>query len=338
MAIEYQKGESTFHRLDARTKILMFVILTVVAIAVVDPLVIAALFAGLYALGARAVGRRTLDRNLRVLIVIFLTFAAFQVFFFTPEDAHLLFYLVPSRAWVPVTVQGLVRGAAVFFRFFIVVLSVHLMLYTTPPVDLVLALTRRERSTRLGASLGIVGLLGAILFAASWLAFPEQVTRLPLAPPAREAALAAGAVTLGYVLHRLAGHGLPPEMGMALSIGFATVGVLSQQAQKISDAQRARGYDVRPRNLIRRVQVLTALLLPIFLATLERSQDIAIAILARAFDYNIARRTYRRELRFERRDYLAIALLVGLFLGSLSLAPLGLATPTEAWILSSIGT
>ncbi|MGH2606379.1 MAG: CbiQ family ECF transporter T component, partial [Anaerolineales bacterium] len=149
MAIEYQKGDSTLHRLDARTKMLMFVVLTVVAIVVLDPLLIAALFAGLYGLGAQAVGRSTLDRNLRVLIVIFLTFAAFQVFFFTPEDSFFLFYLIPAKAWVPVTVQGLVRGAAVFFRFFIVVLSVHLMLYTTPPVELVLALTRREQSSRL---------------------------------------------------------------------------------------------------------------------------------------------------------------------------------------------
>jgi energy-coupling factor transport system permease protein len=336
MAIEYQKGDSALHRLDARTKLLMFVVLTVVAIAVVDPLLIAALFAGLYGLGAQAIGRRTLDRNLRVLIVIFLTFAAFQVFFFTPRDSYFLFYLIPAKGWVPVTVQGLVRGAAVFFRFFIVVLSVHLMLYTTPPVDLVLALTRRERSVRILPTLGIIVLLGAILFIAAQLALTEQVARLPLGPAAREAAVAAGALTLGLVLHRLAGHGLPPEMGLALSLGFATVGLLSQQAQKITDAQKARGYDIRPRNLIRRLQVLTALLLPIFLATLERSQDIAIAILARAFDYNIAQRTYRRELRFQTRDYLALALLIGLFLGSLSLDSLGLANPTESWILTWI--
>lgn len=338
MAIEYQKGDSTLHRLDARTKLLLFVVLTVVAIVIVDPLLIAALFAGLYGLGAQAIGRKVLDRNLRVLIVIFLTFAAFQVFFFTPQDSFFLFYLIPARSWVPVTVQGLVRGGAVFFRFFIVVLSVHLMLYTTPPVDLVLALTRRERSGRLLPSLGVTLLLGAVFFAAAQLALTEQVARLPLATPAREAAVAAAALTLGLALRRLAGHGLPPEMGMALSIGFATVGVLSQQAQKITDAQKARGYDIRPRNLIRRLQVLTALMLPIFLATLERSQDIAIAILARAFDYNIGRRTYRRELRFQTSDFVAIALLIALFLGSLSLHPLGLANPTESWILTWIQT
>ena len=77
-------------------------------------------------------------------------------------------------------------------------------------------------------------------------------------------------------------------MGIALTLGFATVGILTTQTMKITDAQKARGYNVHPKNLVQRVQVLTSLLLPIFLATLERSQDISIAILSRGFDYNIS--------------------------------------------------
>jgi energy-coupling factor transporter transmembrane protein EcfT len=336
MAIEYQKGDSGLHRLDARTKLLLFVGLTVLAVLILDPLIIAAMFLLLYEVGARAIDRRMLNRNLRVLVVIFLTFSAFQIFFFTPEDAHFLFYLVPGTQWIPVTVQGIVRGAAVFFRFFIVVLSVHLMLYTTPPVEMVLALTRRARGRRGGTTLAASLALGVIFFAIAVLGLPETVSRIPLEGTARVAALAAASAGLGYVTYRVASHGLPPEMGMALSLGFATVGVLSQQAKKISDAQKARGYDVRPRNLIRRVQVLTALLLPIFLATLERSQDIAVAILARAFDYNIAGRTYRRELHFRTRDYLVIGLIMVLIVGGLGLGYYGIESPTESWILQWI--
>jgi energy-coupling factor transporter transmembrane protein EcfT len=297
---------------------------------------IAALFLILYEIGARSIDRKLLNRNLRVLVVIFLTFSAFQIVFFTPDDAHLLFYIVPGRQWLPVTVQGLVRAAAVFFRFFIVVLSVHLLLYTTPPVNLVLALTRRERARRALPTAGISLLLGAILFLSFQLGAAGGLSRLPLEGAARLAALAGLSAALGYAVYRIASHGLPPDMGIALSLGFATVGVLSQQAQQITDAQKARGYDVRPRNLIRRMQVLASLLMPIFLATLERSQDIAVAILARAFDYNLARRTYRRELRFHRRDYLVHALIVGLILGGLALKHYGLASPTEDWILRKL--
>lgn len=337
MSVTYIKGNSTLHRLDARTKILMFAMLTVLAVTIIEPLLIAALFIILYLFGAAAIDRSVLNKNLRVLVVIFLTFSAFQVLFFTPDDARFLFYLVPGVDWVPVTVQGLVRGVAVFFRFFIVVLAVHLMLYTTPPVNLVLALTRREKQRSAGADLTTTLIVGAVIFAVAYLTMNEQVTRIPLGPLPRAAIVAVGALVAGYLLHRVASHGLPPEMGMALSIGFATVGILSQQTQKITDAQKARGYDVQPKNLIRRVQVLTALLMPIFLATLERSQDISIAILARAFDYDINNRTYRRELIFHTPDYIVIGILVGLLILSMALNYYGIGNPSEQLILRLLG-
>jgi energy-coupling factor transporter transmembrane protein EcfT len=337
MPIEYQKGESALHDLDARTKILLFVGLTLIAVVVIDPIFIAVMFVVLYSFGAMAVDRQMLNRNLRVLVAIFFTFSLFQILFFTPRNAVFLFYLIPGVNWIPVTIEGLVRGVAVFFRFFIVVLSVHLMLYTTPPVDLVLGLTRRERERPTLPTLGISAILGAILFVAANLSFSEQIQRIPFSASLRTAVVAIGVLVLGYVIYGLATHGLPPEMGMALSIGFATVGILSQQSQKITDAQKARGYDVQPKNLIRRVQVLTALLIPIFLATLERSQDIAIAILARAFDYNIGGRTYRRQLKFHWRDYVVMAIIVALLLGSMALSRFGLGNPTEQFILGTIG-
>jgi energy-coupling factor transport system permease protein len=123
-------------------------------------------------------------------------------------------------------------------------------------------------------------------------------------------------------------------MGVALTLGFATVGILSKQTQKITDAQKARGYDVQPKNLIKRVQVLTALLLPIFVATLERSQDIAIAILSRGFDYNIGKRTYRRQLIFRQIDFVVLAVIITLILGSILLNYLQWGNPTEQLILS----
>jgi energy-coupling factor transport system permease protein len=137
-----------------------------------------------------------------------------------------------------------------------------------------------------------------------------------------------------YLIQKVAGHGLPPEMGMALTLGFATVGLLSKQTEIITDAQKARGYDVKPRNLIRRLQVFAALLLPIFLATLERSQDISVAILSRGFDYNISARTYRRQLKFQTQDYIVLSILVLLLFGSLYLNYLQIGNPTEQFVLN----
>jgi len=337
MAIEFQKGVSLLHRLDARTKILLFAIATVIAVVVIDPILMGTLFLLLYGLGVKAVNRQYLNKNLRVLVVIFSTFAMFQIIFFTPEDSHFLFYLIPYTTWIPVTVEGLIRAVAVFFRFFSVVLAVHLLLYTTPPVDLVLAFTRRTKNREVLKETIAVILFGLLLSITAYLVWPDKIQNIPLQPGLQTFIVAMAAFVVAYFFQRIAAHGLPPEMGVALTLGFATVGILSQQTQKITDAQKARGYDVQPKNIFRRVQVLTALLIPIFLATLERSQDISVAILARGFDYNIGARTYRRQLVFTREDYIFLLIIVSLLLGGLALNYYGLGNLTEQFIFRWIG-
>ncbi len=337
MAIEYQKGKSFMHSLDARTKLLLFIGATVTAMVIIDPILMGILFISLYILGTKAVDKKMLNSNLRVLVVIFLTFSMFQVLFFTPDDSYFLFYLIPWKQWVPVTIQGLVRGVAVFFRFFIVVLSVHLMLYTTPPVELALTITERGQKRKSLEVVGMVLALAALFFASSMSMATRSTAFLGLTNPVLKfAALAAGSLIAAFLTQKVLSRGLPPEMGMALTLGFATVGILSTQTQQITNAQKARGYDIQPKNLIKRVQVLTALLIPIFLATLERSQDISIAILSRGFDYNIGARTYRREFTFHRADFLMIGVIFALILLGLTLKNLGLSSPTENFILSLV--
>ncbi|HKY56351.1 MAG TPA: energy-coupling factor transporter transmembrane component T [Anaerolineales bacterium] len=334
MAIEYQKGSSFLHRLDARTKLFLFVGMTILAIVIIDPILMGLLFACLYFIGARAIDQKLLNSNLRILIVIFATFAMFQIIFIRSEDSHFLFYLIPFKNWIPVTVQGIVRGLAVFFRFFSVVLAVHLMLYTTPPVDLALTITKREQRRELSRELMVTLILGLIFFVVAHLTRAEQIRGLPLELGVRTLVVLLGSFVIAYLVQRIVGQGLPPEMGMALTLGFATVGLLSKQTEIITDAQKARGYDIKPKNLIRRVQVLTALLLPIFLATLERSQDISVAILSRGFDYNISARTYRRQLIFHPQDYIVLTILVLLLFGSLYLNYLHIGNPTEQFVLN----
>ncbi len=337
MAIEFQKGSSVLHKLDARTKLLMFVGVTVAAIVIADPVLLAVLFLAVYFLGTRAVDRTMLNKNLRVLVMIFLTFSVFQIIFFTPKDAHFLFYLVPFTKLVPVTIEGLIRGVAVFFRFFSVVLAVHLMLYTTPPVELALTITERGKRKFALADLA-APLVIALVMVVSLLPVLMDSTNtfLNLSQLYSNLLIIAACILASFLVSRLLGRGLPPEMGLALTLGFSTVGLLTKQTQKITDAQKARGYDVKPKNLVRRVQVLTALLIPIFLATLERSQDISIAILSRGFDYNITKRTFRREFRFKRMDYIFIAVMLSIILVGLLLNHFNIGNFTEQVILNLV--
>ena len=336
MAIEYKKGKSYLHKLDARSKILMFAIATMVAVVIIDPILMGILFFLLYLMGRQAIDPKELNKNLRVLVVIFLTFSMFQILFFTPEDSHFLFYLVPGKQWVRVTVEGIIRGVAVFFRFFSVVLSVHLMLYTTPPVEMVLAFTRRTKTREFVKEASSILLIGVIFSLVAVLSWPDKIENISMVPVLRILVVFGLSLLVAFASERLMAKGLPPEMGVALTLGFATVGILSQQTQKITDAQKARGYDVQPKNLVQRVQVLTALLIPIFLATLERSQDISIAILARGFDYNIDARTYRRQLIFNRNDYFFMAVIIAILVGGIALNYFGVGNFTEQMILNSL--
>lgn len=337
MAIEYQKGSSLLHGFDARTKLLMFVAITIAAVVIADPILMAVLFISLYWLGTRAIDARALNQNLRSLVVVFVTFSFFQIIFFTPKDSHFLFYLIPFTDWIPVTVEGIIRGVAVFFRFFSVVLAVHLMLYTTPPVELALTIT--ERGIR---KLGMNDLVSTIIIGAFLVvsALPmlldgEQLFFLPAGtPPAvNSIIIVAASLLAAFVIQRIVSRGLPPEMGVALMLGFSTVGILSKQTQKITDAQKARGYDVKPKNLIRRVQVLTALLIPIFMTTMERSQDISIAILSRGFDYNITKRTFRREFIFQKNDFIFMTIMFLAILAGMLLNHFGIGNFTEQAVL-----
>jgi energy-coupling factor transporter transmembrane protein EcfT len=337
MAIEYQKGKSFLHQLDARTKLLLFIGATLISMVLIDPVIMGILFALLYFLGRKAIDKDLLNTNLRMLVVIFLTFSMFQVLFFTPDDSYFLFYLIPWKNWIPVTVQGLVRSVAVFFRFFIVVLSVHLMLYTTPPVELALTITERGQERKILENIGMIIGLAVLFFASS---FPRAAGREAFIgiqdTQLKFGALGLMSIAAAFIVQLVLSRGLPPEMGIALTLGFATVGILSKQTEQITNAQKARGYDVQPKNLIRRVQVLTALLIPIFLATLERSQDISIAILSRGFDYNISARTYRRQFEFQKNDFLVLGVIFGLILLGLILQNIGLSSPTEDLILGFI--
>lgn len=59
----------------------------------------------------------------------------------------------------------------------------------------------------------------------------------------------------------------------------------------------------------------------------------ASLLYSRGLDYNIQARTYRRQLKLQTQDYIVLAILVLLLLGSLYLHYLGIGNPTEQFVL-----
>jgi energy-coupling factor transporter transmembrane protein EcfT len=336
MTIEYQRGNSTLHKLDPRTKLLIAFTFTFIALSIQDPILAAIIFFSLRGLGTTAVDAKVVNQNLRQVVPVFLMFGLFNVIFRPAPDGIFLFYLVPYFDTAPIILESLIAGTGLFFRFIMIVLAVHLLLYTTPPTDMVLGLTKQGKNST-PQTVWVTLLLSALFFIGFNLTLSDTITNLSLSVVGQQVVVALAALVVGAVVYNLASRGLPPEIAMGLSIGFATLGLLTQQTKQITDAQQARGYDVRPKNISARIRVIVALILPIFFATIQRAQDIAVAIQARAFDYNVKVRTYRRALTFNRLDYASMGIMVGLLLGGLTLSYLGLNKPTEQLVKSIFG-
>ena len=334
MAIRYLKSNSFLHQLDARTKLIMFACTTVVTIIVEEPLLLVVLFSILYFLGRKAIDKTTFNNNLKVLVTLFVTFAVFQVLFANPEGSYFLFYLIPWKNMVPITIEALFNGITVFLRLFCVVLSMQLILYTTPPVEIALSITERGQKRSAWRTALTVLILGGIFFLIAKPIIANNVT-LQASEWAFLLYIGLGLVCLllAFLSLKVIGRGLPSEMGVALMLGFATVNILATQTKQITSAQKARGYDVQPKNLIERVKVLTALMIPILLTTLERSQGISVAILSRGFDYNIRERTFRRDFSFQKADYMVLAVLLVILISGLILNQSGMDNPTQALVL-----
>jgi len=102
--------------------------------------------------------------------------------------------------------------------------------------------------------------------------------------------------------------GLPAEFGMALSTGFGYMPVLLDENQKIKEAQMSRAFEYEYRNPLKRFKALfTQLLIPSISNSMRRTQDIALAMESKGFSYNPRARTYMRDIKLQRNDYVFLA-------------------------------
>ena len=75
----------------------------------------------------------------------------------------------------------------------------------------------------------------------------------------------------------------PEEIALIISIALRYIPTILDEAYKIMDAQAARGADFKSGNLIRRIKILVSLLVPMFVISFERSDELADAMLSRNF-------------------------------------------------------
>ncbi len=112
--------------------------------------------------------------------------------------------------------------------------------------------------------------------------------------------------------------GLPAhELAMMMTIALRFIPTLAEETDKIMKAQAARGADFESGNLLERAKAMIPLLVPLFMNSFKRADELAIAMEARCY-HGGEGRTRLKALRYGRRDALAavfcFCMIAGAFL------------------------
>lgn len=91
------------------------------------------------------------------------------------------------------------------------------------------------------------------------------------------------------------------EMAMMMTIALRFIPTLIDETDKIMKAQAARGADIGTGNLLERAKSFIPILIPLFVSSFRRADDLAIAMEARCYRGSKGR-TSMRILKFNRDD------------------------------------
>ena len=127
-----------------------------------------------------------------------------------------------------------------------------------------------------------------------------------------------------WLLRPLQRVGVPAdELAMVFTIALRFVPTLALEMEKLLKAQAARGANIQSgSNPVARTRQLLPVLVPLFVNTLRRSDELTAALESRGYAGG-ARRTHYVRLHFQRADAVALFVVVALILG-LFILPFGM--------------
>ena len=98
------------------------------------------------------------------------------------------------------------------------------------------------------------------------------------------------------------------ELAMMMSIALRFIPTLIEETQKIMSAQKARGAEFDTGGIIDKAKALLPILVPLFISSFRRADELAVAMEARCY-HGGEGRTKLHELRFKGIDYAALAIM-----------------------------
>ena len=95
------------------------------------------------------------------------------------------------------------------------------------------------------------------------------------------------------------------ELSMMMSITLRFIPTLIEETDKIMKAQKARGANFESGKLKDKIKNIVPIIVPLFLNSLRRADELAIAMEARCYQIG-TKRTKLNPLKFKRNDYIAL--------------------------------
>lgn len=103
------------------------------------------------------------------------------------------------------------------------------------------------------------------------------------------------------------------ELAMMMSIALRFIPTLLEETEKIMKAQTARGADFESGNIVKRAKALVPLLVPLFIGSFRRADELATAMECRCYRGGEGR-TKLHQPKVCKRDWLAVLVFVVLVL------------------------
>ena len=113
------------------------------------------------------------------------------------------------------------------------------------------------------------------------------------------------------------------EMSMMMSMALRFIPTLIEETDKIMSAQKARGADFSTGKLTERAKALLPRLVPLFVSSFRRADELAVAMESRCY-HGGEGRTRMKTLKLARRDYLAFLAGAALLAGMIAMNVFGI--------------
>ncbi|WP_096202106.1 energy-coupling factor transporter transmembrane component T family protein [Bacillus sp. FJAT-45350] len=115
---------------------------------------------------------------------------------------------------------------------------------------------------------------------------------------------------LEYILSPFKRFGLPAhELALMMSIALRFIPTILMETEKILKAQMARGVDFTSGPIKDRIKAVIPLLIPLFISSFKRAEDLALAMESRGYRGGEGRTKYR-VLKWTTRDTMVVAITI----------------------------